>query len=79
MRVGNSSVGKAGLINLKEDILNDMFFVLGFKEGYNNNRELKEKICKLINENQEHFKKSTIRVGSKSIKKSDISDFGVEI
>jgi len=79
VRVGNSSVGKTGLINIKEDTLNDMFFVLGFKEEYNNNRALKEKICKLVNENQEHFKKSTIRVGSKSIKKSDVFDFKVEI
>ena len=79
VRVGNSSVGRAGLINIKKDILNDMFFVLNFKEEYNGNNELKEKICKLINENQEHFKKSTIRVGSKSIKKSDIFDFRIKM
>ncbi len=79
VRVGNSSVGKAGLINIEEDVLNDMFFVFKFKGLLDYAKETKEKICKLINENQEHFKKSTIRVGSKSIKKSDIFDFRVEI
>lgn len=78
-RVGNLSVGKTGLINLKEDILNDMFFVFQFKDGFKNNREIKELVCKLINENQEHFKNITYRVGSKSIKKSDVLDFKVKI
>lgn len=75
VRVGNSSVGKSGLINLKEDILNDMFYVLNFKEEFNGNKEIKEKIVKEINFHQEHFKNSTIRVGSKSIKKKDILEF----
>lgn len=79
VRVGNVSVGKTGLINIEKDTLNDMFFVFGFREEYNKDRELKEKICKLINENQEHFKKSTIRVGSKSIKKSDVLNFRIKI
>jgi len=79
VRVGNVSVGRTGLINKKEDILNDMFFVFEFREEYNQNKELKERICKLINENQEHFKNSTIRVGSKSIKKSDILDFKIKM
>lgn len=78
-RVGNSSVGKTGLINIQEDILNDMFYVFEFKEKYNQNRELKEKICDLLNSNQEHFKKLTFRVGSKSIKKNDIFDFKIKI
>ncbi len=77
-RVGNSSVGKAGLINIKEDILNDMFFVFGFKDEFNNNKKMKELICKLINENQEYFKSITQRVGSKSIKKMDIFDFKIK-
>lgn len=77
-RVGNVSVGKTGLINLKEDILNDMFFVFQFKDEFNENKELKELICKLINKNQEHFKNITHRVGSKSIKKSDIFDFRIQ-
>jgi hypothetical protein len=77
VRVGNSSIGKAGLINIKKDILNDMFFVFEFKENYNNNKELKEKICGLINKSQEHFKNITQRVGSKSIKKSDVFDFKI--
>ncbi len=72
VRVGNSSVGKSGLINIKEDILNEMFYVFEFKEEYNQDRELKEKICRLLNKNQNHFKNITFRVGSKSIKKSDI-------
>ncbi|UZE94108.1 MAG: N-6 DNA methylase [Candidatus Pacearchaeota archaeon] len=79
VRVGNVSVGKTGLINKEEDILNDMFFVFEFKEECNKDKKLKERICKLINENQEHFKNSTIRVGSKSIKKSDILDFKIKI
>lgn len=78
VRVGNSSVGKTGLINVKKDILNDMFFVFEFKEKFNKDKELKEKICKLINKNQEHFMNSTIRVGSKSIKKRDILDFRIQ-
>jgi len=77
VRVGNSSVGRCGLINIKQDILNDMFYVFGFKEKYNQDRELKEKICRLLNKNQEHFKNLTFRVGSKSIKKSDILDFKI--
>lgn len=76
-RVGNASVGKTGLINIKEDILNDMFFVFAFKEDYSNNKELKEKICSLINQNREHIRNLTVRVGSKSIKKSDILDLRV--
>jgi len=79
VRVGNASVGKTGLINLKEDILNDMFFIFGFKEEYNGNQEMKEKICELINKNQEHFKNLTFRVGSKSIKKDEVLDFKVKI
>lgn len=77
VRVGNASVGKTGLINIKEDILNDMFYVLGFKEELNKNKELKEKICNLINQNQEHLRSTTFRVGSKSIKKEDIRNLGV--
>lgn len=78
-RVGNASVGKTGLINIKEDILNDMFFVFDFKDEYNKNKELKERICSLINQNQEHIRNLTIRVGSKSIKKSDILDLRINI
>ncbi len=79
VRVGNASVGKAGLINVKKDVLNDMFYVFKFKEQFNENKELKENICKLINENQNHFKNLTFRVGSKSIKKEDIFNFKVEL
>jgi len=79
VRVGNVSVGRTGLINKREDILNDMFYVFEFKGEYNKNKELKERICKLINENQEHFRNLTIRVGSKSIKKSDILNFRIKI
>lgn len=79
VRVGNSSVGKAGLINIKDDVLNAMFYVFKFKEQFDNNKSLKEKICGLINLNQEYFKNITFRVGSKSIKKNDILDFKIEI
>ncbi|MDO8563676.1 MAG: N-6 DNA methylase [Nanoarchaeota archaeon] len=78
-RVGNSSVGKSGFVNPKKDILNDMFFLFEFKSEYRNDKDLKEKICAMINENQQHFKSSTIRVGSKSIKKSDVFNFKVAI
>lgn len=79
VRVGNSSVGKTGLINVNEDILNDMFYVFNFKDKFKKNKEIKELICSIINKNQEHIKNLTHRVGSKSIKKSDILDFKVEI
>lgn len=78
VRVGNSSVGKSGLINLRKDVLNDMFFVFDFKDKYKGNTKLKERIVSIINSNQEHFKNSTIRVGSKSIKKNDILDFKIQ-
>lgn len=79
VRVGNASVSKTGLINIKEDILNDMFFVFKFKEESNKNKELKELICKKINEKQDYFKNLTIRVGSKSIKKTDIFEFKINL
>lgn len=78
VRVGNSSVGKAGLVDVNKDILNDMFYIFKFKDKYNKNRELKEKIVELINENQEYFKNIACRVGSKSIKKEDVFDFKVD-
>ncbi|MFZ2149582.1 MAG: N-6 DNA methylase [Minisyncoccia bacterium] len=79
VRVGNSSVGKCGLVNIKEDVLNDMFYVFDFKAEYNQNKRLKEEICKSINKNIDYFKNITCRVGSKSIKKENVYDFRVEI
>lgn len=79
VRVGNSSVGKCGLINIKKDILNDMFYVFDFKEKFNQNKELKENICKKVNNNIDYFRNITCRIGSKSIKKENILDFKVEI
>ena len=79
VRVGNSSVGKCGLINIKKDILNDMFFIFDFKDGYNKNKEIKEKICQNINSKIDYFRNITCRVGSKSIKKENIYDFKVEV
>jgi len=79
VRVGNSSIGKTGLINIKEDVLNDMFYVFDFKEEHNLNKELKEKIVSEINNNQEHFRNSSIRVGSKSMKKNDLLDFKIDL
>lgn len=79
VRVGNSSIGKAGLINKKEDILNDMFYVFDFNEEYNSDKELKEKVVLEINNNQEHFRNLSIRVGSKSMKKEDIFNFRINL
>ena len=79
VRVGNSSVGRAGLININEDILNDMFYVFNFKEEIAKDKLLKEKICELINDEANHLKNLTIRVGSKSIKKSDIWNLKIKI
>jgi len=77
-RVGNSSVGRAGLVNINTDVLNGLFYVFNFKDKYNNDRHLKEKLIGLINSDQDHFKNITFRVGSKSIKKSEILDFKVK-
>lgn len=79
VRVGNSSIGKSGLINNKTDILNDMFYVFKFKEKYNGNIKIKEKICKYLNDNTSYFKNSVNRVGSKSLKKTDILNYRIEI
>ena len=79
VRVGNSSIGKTGLINIKEDILNDMFYVFDFKDEYNLNKELKEKIVSEITNNQEHFRNISVRVGSKSMKKTDLLDFKINL
>ena len=77
VRVGNSSIGKTGLINTKEDVLNDMFYVFGFNEENNKDKLLKEKIVEELNKNQEHFRNLSIRVGSKSMKKSDLLNFRI--
>jgi len=79
VRVGNASVGKCGLINIKEDVLNDMFFVFDFAKQYSNNRRIKERIRALVNSNPNYFRNVTCRVGSKSIKKEDIYNFKVVI
>jgi len=79
VRVGNGSVGKAGLVNIKKDILNDMFYVFQFNDEYNYDAKTKEQICRLINENHDYFRNVTFRVGSKSIKKTDVLEFNVDI
>ena len=79
VRVGNSSIGKTGLINLKEDVLNDMFYVFGFNEKYSEDKLLKENIVDELNKNQEHFRNLSIRVGSKSMKKVDLLDFRINL
>ena len=79
VRVGNSSVGKCGLINIEKDVLNDMFYVLDFQKEHQNNKHIKEAICEAINQNQDYFKNVTCRVGSKSIKKEDVFNFKVEL
>ena len=79
VRVGNSSVGKCGLINEKEDILNDMFYIFDVKDQYVKNKQMKENICRQINKNIDYFRNITCRVGSKSIKREDIFNFKVSI
>lgn len=79
VRVGNASVGKCGLVNEKEDILNDMFYVFDVKDQYKKNRQIKEIICQQINKNIDYFRNITCRVGSKSIKKEDVYNFKVVI
>src|SRR3989339_624334 len=75
VRVGNSSVGKCGLINEKEDILNDMFYIFDVKDQYVKNKQIKESICRQINKNIDYFRNITCRVGSKSIKREDVFNF----
>lgn len=72
VRVGNASVGKCGLINIKDDILNDMFYVFDVQDQYKKNRQIKENICQQINRKIDYFRNITCRVGSKSIKKEDV-------
>lgn len=79
VRVGNSSVGKCGLIDKENDVLNDMFYIFDFKKEYSNNQKVKEAICEQINKNIDYFRKITCRVGSKSIKKEDVLNFRVAI
>jgi len=79
VRVGNASVGKCGLINIKEDILNDMFYVFDVKDRYKKNKQIKEMICRQINNQIDYFRNITCRVGSKSIKKEDLLNFRVSI
>lgn len=79
VRVGNSSVGKSGLVNFKEDILNDMFYVFEVKNQYQKNKRIKENICLQINNRIDYFRNITFRVGSKSIKKEDILNFKVQV
>lgn len=78
VRVGNSSVGKCGLIDVKRDILNDMFYVFDFKPELNRNKEFKEKLCSHLNKHQDYFKSITCRVGSKSLKRENIFNLRVD-
>ncbi len=79
VRVGNASVGRAGFVDTKKNVLNDMFYVFGFRKEFDGDKGLKEKICKAINDSQGHFRRSVFRVGSKSLKKSDILNLAVKI
>lgn len=79
VRVGNASVGRCGLIDVRHDTLNDMFYVFDFASKYSSSKKIKEKICREINKNQDYFKSITCRVGSKSIKKEDIYNFKVSL
>jgi len=79
VRVGNSSVGKCGLINEREDILNDMFYIFDVKHQYAKDKQFKENICRQINKNIDYFRNITCRVGSKSIKREDVYNFKVSV
>lgn len=79
VRVGNASVGKCGLINEREDVLNDMFYVFDVKECYKKDGKMKQAICMQINGNIDYFRNITCRVGSKSIKKEDVFNFKINI
>ena len=79
VRVGNSSVGKCGLINSKKDILNDMFYVFDTQDKFKKNKQIKENICRQINNDLDYYKNITCRVGSKSIKKENVYDFKITI
>ena len=79
VRVGNSSIGKSGFINIKNDVLNEMFFIFDFKDEFKNNKNLKEKVCQSINNDLDYFRKITSRVGSKSIKKEDVLNYRLNI
>lgn len=79
VRVGNASVGKCGLINEKEDVLNDMFYIFDVKDQYKKNKQVKETICRQINKNIDYFRNITCRVGSKSIKKEDVYNFKIVV
>lgn len=78
-RVGNSSVGRAGLINIKHDILNDMFYVFKFKKEFDEDKIVKESICEAVNSCIGYFRNITVRVGSKSLKKKDILELRVNV
>lgn len=79
VRVGNVSVGRCGLINIKEDILNAMFYVFDVQDRFKKNKQIKESICRQVNNNLDYFRNITCRVGSKSIKKENILEFRVKI
>lgn len=79
VRVGNASVGKCGLVNIKEDVLNDMFYIFDVKDQYKKNKQIKEAICHQINKKIDYFRNITCRVGSKSIKKEDVYNFKIII
>lgn len=79
VRVGNSSVGKCGLINAKKDVLNDMFYVFDVQDKFKKNKQIKEIICKQVNKNISYFRNITCRIGSKSIKKEDILGLKIQI
>ncbi len=79
VRVGNASVGKCGLINIKNDVLNDMFYIFDVKDQYKKNKQIKENICQQINKKIDYFRNITCRVGSKSIKKEDVLNFRISV
>ena len=79
VRVGNASVGRAGLVDVNRDVLNEMFYLFDFAAKYAKNKKTKETLCALLNQHQDYFKNITCRVGSKSIKKEDILSFHVSV
>jgi len=56
-----------------------MFYVFDVRNKFKKNKQIKESICKQINNNLDYFRNITCRVGSKSIKKEDIYNFRVNL
>lgn len=78
-RVGNSSVGRAGLLHMENDKINDMFYLFAFNDEYDHDAEFKEKVCAAVNASGDYFQNISVRIGSKSIKRADVMNLRVKL